>query len=227
MARSSYRGQRFNEKEIEMIEQIEQGSPEWFAARLGKVTASRVADVIAKTKSGYSASRDNYMAQLICERLTGQQGEFFTNAAMQHGTETEPLARSAYEAYADVMVYEIGFVQHPKIDMAGASPDGLVGSFGMLEIKCPNTATHIDTLLSQAVPTKYITQMQWQMSCCERQWCDFVSFDPRLPQELQLFVKRVEFDPEYVAMLEKEVIQFLAELDNKINKLTNLKVKNV
>jgi putative phage-type endonuclease len=210
-----------------MTEQIEQRSDAWFTARLGKVTASRVADVIAKTKSGYSASRDNYMAQLICERLTGQQGESFTNAAMTWGTETEPLARSAYEAYADVMVEEVGFVPHPTIEMSGASPDGLVGLFGMLEIKCPNTATHIDTLLSQVVPGKYITQMQWQMACCQRQWCDFVSFDPRLPQDLQLFVKRVEFDPEYVAMLEKEVIQFLAELDDKVNKLTNLKVKNV
>ena len=210
-----------------MTEQIEQRSSAWFTARLGKVTASRVADVIAKTKSGYSASRDNYMAQLICERLTGQQGESFTNAAMTWGTETEPLARSAFEAYADVMVEEVGFVPHPSIEMSGASPDGLVGLFGMLEIKCPNTATHIDTLLTQTVPGKYITQMQWQMRCCERQWCEFVSFDPRLPQDLQLFVKRVEFDPEYVAMLEKEVIQFLAELDDKVNKLTNLKVKNV
>jgi len=206
---------------------MEQRTEEWFAARIGKVTASRVADVIAKTKSGYSASRDNYMAQLICERLTGQQGESFTNAAMTWGTETEPLARSAFEAYADVMVEEVGFVPHPTIEMSGASPDGLVGLFGMLEIKCPNTATHIDTLLTQTVSGKYITQMQWQMRCCERQWCEFVSFDPRLPQDLQLFVKRVEFDPEYVAMLEKEVIQFLAELDDKVNKLTNLKVKNV
>ena len=206
-----------------MTEQIEQRSSAWFEARLGRVTASRVADVIAKTKSGYSASRDNYMAQLICERLTGQQGESFTNAAMTWGTETEPLARSAFEAYADVMVEEVGFVPHPRIRDSGASPDGLVGLFGMLEIKCPNTATHIDTLLTQTVPGKYITQMQWQMRCCERQWCEFVSFDPRLPQDLQLFVKRVEFDPEYVAMLEKEVIQFLAELDDKVNKLTNLK----
>ena len=206
---------------------MEQRTEEWFAARLGKVTASRVADVIAKTKSGYSTSRDNYMAQLVCERLTGQQGESFTNAAMQHGTETEPLARSAYEAYADLMVEEVGFVQHPKIEMAGASPDGLVGLFGMLEIKCPNTATHIDTLLSQSVPTKYITQMQWQMRCCERQWCDYVSFDNRLPTELQLFVKRVEFDALYVATLEEEVNLFLKELDNKVSKLNNLKVKNV
>jgi putative phage-type endonuclease len=224
MVRSRHSCKRLNEKEFEIMEQR---TEEWFSARLGKVTASRVADVIAKTKSGYSASRDNYMAQLICERLTGQQGESFTNAAMQWGTETEPLARSAYEAYADIMVEELGFVPHPKIEQSGASPDGLVGLFGMLEIKCPNTATHIDTLLTQSVPTKYITQMQWQMRCCERQWCDYVSFDPRLSQDLQLFVKRVEFDASYVAMLEEEVNLFLKELDNKIIKLTNLKAKNV
>ena len=206
-----------------MTEQIEQRSSAWFEARLGRVTASRVADVIAKTKSGYSASRDNYMAQLICERLTGQQGESFTNAAMTWGTETEPLARSAFEAYADVMVEEVGFVPHPTIEMSGASPDGLVGAEGMLEIKCPNTATHIDTLLTQTVPSKYITQMQWQMACCERQWCEFVSFDPRLPQDLQLFVKRVEFNQTYVAMLEEEVTSFLEELEIKVAKLTNLK----
>jgi len=198
---------------------MEQRTEEWFAARLGKVTASRVADVIAKTKTGYSASRDNYMAQLICERLTGQQGESFTNAAMQHGTDTEPLARSAYENARNLLVKEVGFINHPKIEMAGASPDGLVGEDGLVEIKCPNTATHIDTLLSGKVPTKYITQMQWQMLCCQRKWCDFVSFDNRLPEHLQLFVQEVEFDPEYCAMLEKEVSQFLAELDSKVAKL--------
>jgi putative phage-type endonuclease len=210
-----------------MTEEIIQRSDAWHEIRLGKATASRIADIIAKTKSGYSASRDNYMAQLICERLTGQQGESFTNAAMTWGTETEPLARSAFEAHADVMVEEVGFVPHPRIRDSGASPDGLVGLFGMLEIKCPNTATHIDTLLTQTVPGKYITQMQWQMACCERQWCEFVSFDPRLPQDLQLFVKRVEFNQTYVAMLEEEVINFLEELEIKVAKLTNLKVKNV
>jgi putative phage-type endonuclease len=198
---------------------MEQRTEEWFAARLGKVTASRVADVIAKTKTGYSASRDNYMAQLICERLTGQQGESFTNAAMQHGTDTEPLARSAYENARNLLVKEVGFINHPRIEMAGASPDGLVADDGLVEIKCPNTATHIDTLLSGKVPTKYITQMQWQMLCCQRKWCDFVSFDNRLPEHLQLFVQEVEFDPEYCAMLEKEVSQFLTELDTKVAKL--------
>lgn len=209
----------WRKREILMIEKVEQGTPEWFAARLGNVTASRVADVIAKTKSGYSASRENYMAQLICERMTNTVAESYSNAAMAWGTETEPLARAAYESYADVLVDEVGYVQHPRIERAGASPDGLVGLFGLLEIKCPNTATHIDTLITEQVPTKYITQMQWQMVCTGRAWCDFVSFDPRLPSGLQMFVKRVEFDAEYAATLEIEVVKFLAELDTKISKL--------
>jgi putative phage-type endonuclease len=208
-----------------MIEMIEQRSDQWFAARIGKVTASRVADVLAKTKTGYSATRDNYMAQLVCERLTGEKGESFTNAAMQHGTDTEPLARAAYEAHADVLVDEVGFVPHSTIEMAGASPDGLVGDDGLLEIKCPNTATHIETLLSQTVPGKYNTQMQFQMASTGRQWCDFVSFDNRLPQELQLFVKRVPRDDLFIKQTEAEIVRFLNELDIKIAQL--MKVKNV
>ena len=206
-----------------MIEMMDQGTEEWFTIRIGKVTASRVADVIAKTKTGYSASRDNYMAQLVCERLTGQKGESFTNAAMQHGTETEPLARAAYEALKDVLVDEVGFVPHPSIDMAGASPDGLVGSDGLLEIKCPNTATHIETLMSKTVPGKYNTQMQFQMACTGRQWCDFVSFDNRLPEQFQLFVKRVPRDDEFIKQMEDEVVKFLNELDIKIAQLMELK----
>jgi putative phage-type endonuclease len=203
---------------------IEQGTPEWFAARLGKATGSRIADIIAKTKTGYSTSRANYAAQLVCERLTGKVAESFTNTAMQWGTETEPLARAAYEVKTGEMVDQVGFVDHPSIENSGASPDGLVGLFGMLEIKCPNTATHIETLLSQQVPTKYITQMQWQMACAGRQWCDFVSFDPRMPENLQLFIKRVEYDPPYVAMLEKEVIQFLMDVEANVNQLRKLNV---
>ena len=205
---------------------IEQGSPEWFAQRLGKVTASRVADVIAKTKTGYSTSRENYMAQLVCERMTGVVAESYTNSAMQWGTETEPLARAAYEAHADVLVDEVAMITHPTIEQAGASPDGLVGDDGQLEIKCPNTATHIDTLLSQAVPGKYNTQMQWQMACTGRQWCDFVSFDPRMTDGLQLFVKRVPRDNAYIQMLEEEVKKFLTELDGKIMKLNELKANH-
>jgi putative phage-type endonuclease len=205
---------------------IEQGSPEWFAQRLGKVTASRVADVIAKTKTGYSTSRENYMAQLVCERMTGVVAESYTNSAMQWGTETEPLARAAYEAHADVLVDEVAMIQHPTIEQAGASPDGLVGDDGQLEIKCPNTATHIDTLLTQTVPGKYVTQMQWQMACTGRQWCDFVSFDPRMTDGLRLFVKRVQRDDAYIQMLEEEVKKFLTELDGKIMKLNELKANH-
>ena len=202
---------------------MEQRTEDWFKARAGKVTASRVADIIARTKSGYSASRDNYMAPLVCERMTGTPAESFTNAAMQWGTEQEPFARAAYESAKDVLVEEVGFIPHPIIQISGASPDGLVGEFGLVEIKCPNTSTHIQTLLDQKIPEKYITQMQWQMCCTDRRWCDFVSFDPRMAEGLQLFIKRVEFDPEYVSMLEKEVILFLQELDNKIEQLNQLK----
>jgi putative phage-type endonuclease len=208
-----------------MIELMEQGTEAWFNIRIGKVTASRVADVLAKTKTGYSTTRDNYMAQLVCERLTGQKGESFTNAAMQHGIETEAYARAAYEARYDVLVDEVGFVSHPTIEMSGASPDGLVGEDGLIEIKCPNTATHIETLLSESVPNKYYTQMQFQIACTGRKYCDFVSFDNRLPTELQMFVKRVPRDDMYIKLIEDEIVKFLAELDTKINQL--MKVKNV
>jgi len=202
---------------------MEQRTDEWFSARIGKVTASRVADVVAKTKSGYSASRDNYMAQLVCERLTGKPAESFSNAAMQWGTETEPLARAAYEAKMDVLVDEVGFIDHPSIVNSGASPDGLVGIDGLIEIKCPNTATHIDTLLSQTVPKKYADQIFWQMACTNRDWCDFVSYDPRLPADLQLFIKRIPRDDKYIQLLEAEVIEFLTETAHKVAQLLNLK----
>jgi len=206
---------------------MEQRSEEWFAARLGKVTASKVADVIAKTKTGYSASRENYMAQLICERMTGQKADSFTNAAMEWGTATEPLARAAYEAFKDVLVDEVGIIEHPFIPMCAASPDGLVSIDGMLEIKCPNTATHFDTLLTGKMPNKYMPQVQWQMACANRLWVDFVSFDPRAPEGLQLFVTRIERDDKYILELEAEVNKFLGELDERIEKLNNLKAKNV
>lgn len=202
---------------------IVQGSEAWHKQRLGKATASRIADIIAKTKSGYSTSRDNYMAQLICERLTQTPTEGFTNSAMAWGTETEPLARKAYEALTFTDVVEVAMIDHPTIPMAGASPDGLVSNDGLVEIKCPNTATHIDTLLTQKVPSKYITQMQWQMACTKRLWCDFVSFDPRLPAHLQLFVKRIERDAEFILETEAEVKKFLAEVSVKITALEDLK----
>lgn len=196
-----------------------QGTPEWHEARLGKVTASRVADVVARTKTGYGASRANYMAELLCERLTGSAAERFTNAAMMWGTEREPEARELYEFQHDAEVTQVGFVPHPSIAMTGASPDGLVGDAGMVEIKCPNTATHLETLESQAVPLKYVTQMQWQMACAGRAWCDFVSFDPRLPAHLRMFVYRLHRDDAKIAELEAEVAEFLRELDAKIARL--------
>jgi putative phage-type endonuclease len=199
-----------------------QGSPEWFAVRLGKVTASRVADVIAKTKSGPSASRTNYMAELIAERLTGETAERFTNAAMQWGTEKEPDARAAYEFRTDATVTQVGFVIHPTIDASGASPDGLVGADGLVEIKCPSIATHLETLLEQNIPAKYVTQMQWQMACTGRAWCDFVSFDPRLPESMRLFMRRVPRDDKRISELETEVAAFLLEMAVKLSQINTL-----
>jgi putative phage-type endonuclease len=201
---------------------IVQGSPDWFAARCGKVTASRVADVVAKTKTGWGASRANYAAELIAERLTKATAPSFTNAAMQWGTDMEPQARCAYAAHKGCDVFEIGFVDHPEIAMTGASPDGLVGTDGLVEIKCPNTATHLDTLLGQTVPAKYVTQMQWQMACSDRQWGDFVSFDPRLPASMSLFVARVPRDVSLILDLETEVSAFIREIDEKVERLLAL-----
>ena len=196
-----------------------QGSPEWFAARLGKVTASRVSDVMARTKTGYSASRANYMAQLITERLTGVPAETYTNAAMQWGQENEALARSAYAFHHDADIVEVGFCEHPAIPMAGASPDGLVAPDGSVEIKCPNTATHLATLLGEPIEGKYLAQMQFQMICADRKWCDFVSFDPRLPEPMRLHVQRVKRDDVFIAAMENEVRAFLEELDRKLDAL--------
>lgn len=202
-----------------MMTEIVQGTPEWFAARCGWVTASKVADVVARTKSGWAASRANYEAQLIAERLTGVVAEGFSNAAMQWGTDTEPFARTAYEFYRNADVTEVGFVQHPRIAESGASPDGLVADDGLVEIKCPNTATHIDTLLGATVPAKYLTQMQWQMACTGRAWCDFVSFDPRMPESMRMLVSRVPRDDARIAELEAEVEAFLTELRQKVDRL--------
>jgi putative phage-type endonuclease len=206
------------------MDKIEQGSPEWFAQRLGRVTASRIVDVTAKVKSGEAAARVNYRAQLVAERLTGRVEESFSNAAMKWGTETEPFARAAYEADTGLLVVECAMVEHPTIAMSGASPDGLVAHDGLIEIKCPNTATHIDTLLARSAPSKYLPQMQWQMACTGRAWCDFVSFDPRLTPDLQMFVTRVHRDDALIKKLEAEVSAFLAEVDDVIERLLSLKV---
>lgn len=204
------------------MNEIIQGTPEWHALRVGKVTASRVADVVAKTKTGWGASRANYLAELIAERLTGEPAASFTNAAMAWGTEKEPEARAAYEFRTDAEVALVAFIDHPEIAMTGASPDGLVGNDGLIELKCPNTATHIETLLGDEIPGKYITQMQWQMACTGRAWCDFASYDPRLPESMRLFVKRVDRDDARIAELQTLVSAFLAELDGKVAALRSL-----
>lgn len=198
---------------------MEQGSSEWIEARLGKVTASRIADVMARTKSGYGAARANYKAELVAERLTGAAGDSWQSPAMRWGVETEPLARDAYAFFKGVEVAEVGFVLHPSIAGTGASPDGLVGDAGLVEIKCPNTATHIDTLLGGSIPDKYRKQMLWQMACTGRAWCDFVSFDPRLPEAMQTYIERVERDDAAIAEIEAEVTAFLVEVDETVEAL--------
>lgn len=194
-----------------------QGSEAWHQQRLGKVTASRMSDVLAKTKTGYGASRATYMGQLRSERLTGQPTQGFTNAAMEWGTATEPQARAAYELEAGITVEEVGFIDHPTIGMFGASPDGLIRPKGGLEIKCPNSETHTATLLGKASPARYHSQMQAQMSCTGLDYVDFVSFDPRC-RGLTYFCRRVMRDDVFIKEMESEVMKFLAELDAQLGR---------
>ena len=199
---------------------MEQRSEEWFQARLGKVTASRVADVLAKIKSGESASRRNYKIQLVSERLTGEKQETYVNQAMQDGIDREQFARDRYvKQFGEVE--EVGFVKHPTLE-AGASPDGLVGTDGIIEIKCPMGSTHTETLMTQEVPSKYVPQIQFQLLVTGRKWCDFVSYNPMFPENLQVFVRRVFANKEYQQELEDEVKQFLNEVDDVINKLKEI-----
>lgn len=196
-----------------------QRTAEWFSARCGKATASRIADIVATTKSGWGASRGNYAAQLVAERLTGSLCERYESAEMRFGTETEPLARAAYEFYAEADVLEVGFIDHPTIPLSGASPDGMVGEDGLVEIKCPNTATHIDTLLGASIPKRYRLQAQWQLACTGRKWCDVVSFDPRMPEEMKFWVQRVSFQEGEIALLEADVSKFLIEVADTVEML--------
>ena len=204
---------------------VEQGSPEWLAAKKGCVGASHISDVLSKLKrsDAESASRRAYKMQLVAERLSGLTTTTFVNAAMEWGTQTEPLARAAYEIATDAMVDRIGFVYHQTIKWAGASPDGLIGEDGLLEIKCPNSTTHLEYILADYPPAEYKPQMLWQMACTGRKWCDFVSYDPRMPENLQLFVCRLERDDAVIAEMEAEVIKFLAEVDEVIAKLPTKK----
>lgn len=198
---------------------MDQRSEEWYSARLGKVTASRLSDVLATIKTGEAAARANYRIELVAERLTGKSTPGFTSAAMQWGVDCEPMARSAYETETGLIVTEVGFVDHPTIAMAGASPDGLVGDDGLIEIKCPDTKTHIETLTSKKAPSEYIPQMQWQMACTGRQWVDFVSFDPRLPEHLMLEIIRVDRDQSLIDKYSESVNRFLADVSHTIHLL--------
>lgn len=200
---------------------IEQGSIAWLEQRRGKLTASRMMDVLAKTKSGPAASRVNYLAQLVCERLTGKVAEAWASDAMKRGTELEPVARAAYEAHSGELVMPAEFVTHPEITDLGASPDGLVNDDGLLEIKCLNAANHIEVLKS-GMPNKYVPQVQTQLLCTGRAWCDFVCYHPDFPERLQLSVTRVMSDGKYHEMLMKESKAFLAEVAAEVETLLNI-----
>jgi putative phage-type endonuclease len=202
---------------------ILQGTDEWRKARLGKITASRISDVMAKGKNGApSATRANYMADLIAERLTGVPIESYTSKEMERGTLKEPDARAAYEFFTDCVIESVGFIPHPTIKMAGASPDGFVGKDGIVQFKCPLTKTHIETLLGKSIPNDYLLQVQWEMACSERDWCDFTSFDDRLPPRLQKYTRRIPRDDLLIEKLEEAVMAFDAEIEEKVSALLEL-----
>ena len=196
---------------------IEQGTPEWFQMRLGKVTASRVADILAKTKTGPSASRQNYLIELAIQRTTGIIQESYSNSAMEWGTQTEQQARVAYEVTTNNFVDKVAFIDHPSIKWFGCSPDGLVSDRGLLEIKCPNSATHWEYFKSKKPPQKYFIQMQAQIAVTNKDWCDFVSFDPRMPDRSQLLIVRIDRDEAFIAEMEAEIKKFLDEVEVEVN----------
>lgn len=197
-----------------------QRTEDWYNDRVGKVTASRIGDVMAKTKTGVSASRKNYASQLVCEIMTGKREEGFQSAAMLHGIETEKEARKEYELETFNIVEECGFIQAPDIERSGASPDGLIGVEGVLEIKCPNTATHIETMLTGVIDIKYIYQIQWQMYCSGRKWCHFVSYDNRMPEGLRIYIIYVERDDKMIETIKSEVIKLIEEVEETVKKLS-------
>lgn len=200
---------------------MQQGTQEWLNARCGLFTASRFADLLAKTKTGVSASRANYIAQVLCERLTGKVAETYINSAMQTGTEREPLARALYEAQTGVLVQEVGFIQHDTLP-CGASPDGLIGDDGGIEIKCPQPAAHLDYLLDANAPAKYIAQIQGCLWITGRKWWDFVSFNPDFPENLQLKVVRVMRDEEFIRNIENEIIKSEEDVTKKIEAVNKI-----
>jgi predicted phage-related endonuclease len=203
---------------------LEQGSPEWLEFKIGKVGASKIADITAKLRDGrYGASRATYLGELIAEQLTGVAADSYKSAAMQWGNDCEPLARSTYQFRRMVAIERVGCVLHPLIEGTLCSPDGLIAGDGMVEFKCPNTNTHVDFILGAAIPDRYLQQMQWQMACTGRLWCDYVSFDPRLPEDLRMWVERVERDNKRIGQLEAEVQGFLQDLAHQITSLNKLR----
>ena len=202
-----------------------QGEAAWFDCKRGKIGATSLNDIMSKGRGGcQSAGSKNLMAKLAVERLTGLTAETYSNGAMQWGVENEALARAAYEFVNDVEVVQVGFVDHPFIGFAGMSPDGLVGDDGLVEIKCPNTATHIDYLRAKAVPSEYVKQVQWQMACSGRLWCDFMSFDPRMPQRLQSFIVRVWRDEHLIDEMQTAAHMFLIEVTALVTEIEELEL---
>lgn len=197
-----------------------QRSPEWFQSRCGSLGASSVYEVVAKTKSGWSSSRANCEARLIIERITRVPQDGYVNAAMQHGIDTEEQARAFYSFITDNEVEEVGLIKHPNIAWTHASPDGLIGDDGIVELKCPQPAAHLALLTGEPIPSKYLTQVGWQMACTGRQWADFVSYSPAFPENMRMFSKRIERDDKAIGELERLVEDFLAEVDAKIEALT-------
>ena len=202
---------------------VEQGSQDWHGQRCGSLGASQIHEVLAKTKSGYSTARGNAIARIASEKLTGATQETFKSSAMQWGNDMEPQARSAYEFITGQKVSTVGMFKNTDLPGTHASPDGMVGHDGLIEIKCPNTLTHIETLDSEKIDPKYITQMQWQMYMTERDWCDFVSFDPRMPDDLQLFIKRVPRDHARIAELVDQIKIFLSEVDGMMTRIEKIR----
>ena len=202
------------------MSEIIQGTPEWLQLRLGHITASRVADIMAKTKTGPSASRQNYLIELAIQRVTGVVEESYKNEAMIRGTEEEPKARQAYELLTETFVEEVPFVKHKTIEWFGCSPDGIIknndGTYNLLEIKNPNSATHWSYIKEGEPPTKYKIQMMAQMACTGAQWCDFFSYDSRMPEGSRHFLKRMMRDNKFIEEMEKEVKTFLDEVAEEV-----------
>lgn len=199
---------------MQIITDIEQGTDEWHQLRLGVPTASRFKDILA---GGKGITRNNYMMQLAAEIITGKREESYTNSSMQWGTETEPQARAFYEFSNGLSVTQVAFIKHDFINV-GYSPDGIISN-GLIEIKCPKTTTQIETVLSGKMPIEHKPQVQGGLWLAEKEWLDFISFDPRIRTEKSYFEVRIFRDEEYIKTLEKEVIKFNDELMEIVDKM--------